>query len=85
MFRLVSWRPCVSRVSAAPELDRTLKTACVGDRGTERHIGQGGQLEPDMSFSGLRRHASLGLAVGASRYDPHTRHAHDHHPRSLVI
>ena len=55
----------VSRVSAAPDVDRALKIACVGDRGTERHIGQRGQLEPDMSFSGLKRHASLGLAVGA--------------------
>jgi len=24
VFRLVSWRPCVSRVSAAPEVDRAL-------------------------------------------------------------
>ena len=65
VFRLVSWRPCVSRVSAAPEVDRRFSEDCVADRRTKRHIGCPGELELICHSSGQRRHAGLGLAVGS--------------------
>jgi hypothetical protein len=67
VFRLVSWRPCVSRVSAAPKVDRRISEDCVADRRTKRHIGCPGELELICHSSGRRRHASLGLAVGSSQ------------------
>lgn len=75
VFRLVSWRPCVSRVSAAPEVDRRFSEDCVADRRTKRHIGCPGELE-------LICHSVIQADKGGtrawvwqlevSRYDPHT-------------